>query len=320
MILLLDNYPKSIFKIWWIKLKIFIKEGIILGDWKEVFRKRDKGGSVFIPQIIAKLLKKNFKVVHNKLTQNYFDTVFVVNDIDCLKWAIQQKEKGKVGQLLVGPFVQNHPHEYHAKLLSSQIDKELFFSQWHQDLFVHFAPELKNRKLFNWFCGVDSDFWKPNHTTKPEKSVLVYLKTHETQMAQPIIDFLINQGFRVEIIRATKYSWDEYKTKLNRANLAIFISVTETQGLAIFESWSMNVPTYHWNCKQWNYQGLHYQNASSCPYLNDDLGDDFADFEEFKNSFLEKYPALIKLQPRNYVLSHFTMKHSQNQLYKIITE
>ena len=310
MILLLDKYPKSRLKQIIIWLKIFVKEGILLQDWKEVFRRRNKGGSIFIPQILKENLKKSIDLEHNKISQNYFDKVIVINDIECLRWAVKQKAKGQIGELIVGPFIQNHPHEYNADLLDNEIDKEIFFSNWHKDLFTHFEPKLLNRRLYTWFCGVDSELWKPSKVSKDEKTVLVYCKTHYNTVAKPIIQFLKKNDYNVLIITATKYSWEEYKMKLNQAQLAIFISVTETQGLAMLESWSMDVPTYHWNPKEWKYQGNSYYEASSCPYLEPLLGDEFSSLTVFKNNFEEVYKNIKKKSPRSVVLQKFTIEKS----------
>jgi hypothetical protein len=320
MILLLDKYPKGAVKKALIWIKIFVKEGVLLQDWKEVFRNRNKGGSVFIPQIIKKQLSEVTEIHHNLLSNQYYEKVVVVNDIECLKWAIEQKKMGKIGELIIGPFIQNHPHEYNSILLSSHVDKEIFFSEWHKNMFLFFEPKLKERKLYTWFCGVDDQFWKSANKNKKQKTVLIYCKTHTNEIAKPIIDFLEKKGFSIFIVKVSNYTWEEYKEKLSQSELAIFISVTETQGLAIFEAWSMNVPTYHWNSKQWRYQGLSYDLASSCPYLQPELGDEFENLIEFKSNFIKKYNELISKNPETIVAQKYTLEKSTQLLQNIIAE
>ena len=49
--------------------------------------------------------------------------------------------------------------------------------------------------------------------------------------------------------------------------LAVFLSSSESQGIALAEAWSMNVPTFVWNPKPKELNGRYFPSVDSAPYL-----------------------------------------------------
>ncbi len=99
-----------------------------------------------------------------------------------------------------------------------------------------------------------------------------------------------------------------------------FVSHSETQGLAIFESWSMNAPTFHRDPETMNYYGTYYAEASRAPYLTNKLGSSFQNFEDFKNKFSDFYKVCHELQPREVILEKYTNAHSADLLISILDQ
>ena len=316
MILYLDEYPRSFLERTLTFLKIFIKEGIIHRSWKEVFKNRKIGGSKSIPTIVRTNLP-NYANIHrvNELNTDGITQIFVLKDVLALEWALNEKRKKPDLKITTGPFIVNHPAERKAFVEDIRIDKLVYFSQWHQDLFKAFSKKVKLKNNFNWFCGVDADYW-----VNPKKNgdkILIYSKTNP-EVSREIKNRLDKRGFEYVEIVCGNYVPEQYKRALLESNLAIFVSKTETQGLAIFEAWSCNVPSFHFDPGVWNYQGHTYEKSSSCPYLNDQLGMRFNGMEEFDSKLDQVLQNLDNFTPREIVENNFTIDHSMKILSNIL--
>jgi len=318
MILFIDEYPKSFLKKAITFCKIFVKEGFVQGDWQEVLKNRKVGGSVSMPEIVKWHLPNFIGISKmNVLDINGVNQIFVFKDVLALEWALKQKKKNPKLKIIAGPFIVNHPSERKFILENSGIDALVYFSQWHQDMFKFFSKKIQLKKNYNWFCGVDEDYWQ-NDKIKIKDKVLIYSKTNP-EVSEAIKRKLENQGFEYLEIVCGEYTPDQYKLALSSAKLAIFVSVTETQGLAIFEAWSCNVPTLHFDPGVWSYQGIEYKKASSCPYLEPKLGGRFSGVSDFDCEFKSVLDNIEEFTPREIVLKNYTIAHSMKKLSQILS-
>ncbi|MBD81629.1 MAG: hypothetical protein CL840_22105 [Crocinitomicaceae bacterium] len=317
MILFLDEYPRSFVEQVITFCKIFLKEGVLHGSWREVFKNRKTGGSKSMPSIVKEHLP-NYKSIAriNELNATGIDQIYVFKDVLALEWALEQKKKDPKLKITAGPFIVNHPAERKAIVEDERIDKLVFFSQWHQELFKSFSEKVQLKQNFNWFCGVDTNYWvRPKNSNG--KKVLVYSKTNP-EVSEQIKKILTNKGIEFEEIVCGNYTPEQFKSSLFNSQLVIFVSKTETQGLAIFEAWSCNVPTFHFDPGVWKYQGYTYNKASSCPYLSDQLGRTFEGTDDFEDKFDSIMLELDHFTPRQIVENKFTIGHSMKVLGHIL--
>jgi len=299
-------------------VKIFIKEGLLHQDWKAVFKNRKVGGSVSIPRTLSETLTKmNEEFLYNPETlPKKIKDVWIFKDVRILKKAIQWKKEGKIDKLIVGPFICNHPSEYNQITLSKEIDSLVFFSEWHKVMFEHYSSPLKNATI--WFSGVDINKWKPSNIVK--QKCLIYYKTPNSKLLNVVYNKLNQSNIEPILLKYGSYTPEGYKTALDQAQFCIFISVTETQGVALLESWSMNVPTLVWNSAIWEYQGFKYEKASSCPYLNSKLGLDFKGIKDFEITFDSFLNKINDFTPREIVSNNFKTTDSAERFIKILSE
>ena len=90
------------------------------------------------------------------------------------------------------------------------------------------------------------------------------------------------------------------------------VANVETQGIALAEMWSMDVPTicYDPHYYRWEEEGAAIvecvDDISSCPYLSEKTGMRFSDFKEFESilSVLKEKRKLFT--PRNWALTHMS--------------
>src|SRR5262249_61038441 len=126
-------------------------------------------------------------------------------------------------------------------------------------------------------CGVDVDIWKPI-ANAPKTTALVYWKSGPLAFCEGAEAIARAHGlepFRVATTHGdhARFTAAEYRRRLGKSAIAIFISSFETQGIALAEAWSMNVPTLAWDPRgQAVWASRSFQSGSSCPYLTATTG------------------------------------------------
>ena len=86
----------------------------------------------------------------------------------------------------------------------------------------------------------------------------------------------------------------------------IYLSVSESQGLAMFEAWARNVSTLVWEKGEYEGDGKSISGKISAPYLTDQVGLAFSSVEDFSRQ-LEVF-LKFGFNPRKYVEENFSNK------------
>ena len=241
------------------------------------------------------------------------DVVHVVSGVHNLEKAIQWKRSGKIQRLIGGPNVMNRPNEFNYLFAQKEVDACFVPSYWIQVAYEEDAPALKGR-IHCWFTGVDCEYWKP---IKQEKNgVLVYWKTEDEGLVEAVEMLIRKYGLVPIRIRYGGYQKDTFKTVLNRCQYAVFISRSESQGMALAEAWAMDVPTFSFDPGSLIYRGKRYSLVSSCPYLTPDTGKPWKTLNELEK-LLTSFD-VSKYHPRKWVLEYMTIAASIRQLVEII--
>ncbi len=313
MFLILSQFPIQKNK-FLIKIKIIIKEIILLRQWRylsTLMYQKPGGSKTVIDSLINELIQKKVSFEHNSFALNqFYEVVFVLADLDCLQWAIKQKMNGYIKKIIVGPFISTLPFDNHFALDSEHINGLLFVSNWLPNIFFK-TYKHKNRPYKIWYSGIDHVYWNSEVIPKNRQYIL-YIKSDHFNISKIIERHLKLKNVKFKILRYGSYSKEQYKNELQKSCGVIFISPSETQGLAMFESWSCNVPTIHWNPEMMLYLGKKYEPASSCPYLDQTLGLSFKSVEEFSQKFEEFRNQISQFSPRKKILEKYKVSDSTN--------
>ena len=213
------------------------------------------------------------------------------------------------------------------------IRKFLQHSDWVLDL-VRSANIYPSEIFDLWPAGIDTDKWAPTADRRAGESgteILIYDKTpreggsaFDTDLVQPIREYLHANNRSYSEIRYGQYSTAEYQAKLRRARAMIFLSAHESQGLAYQECLSCNVPVLAWDPGIWldparHKYGRPHVHATSVPFFDEQCGSKFRDFSEFAavfEPFLER--ALSgAFRPREFILQNLTIEKSTRRMLEI---
>jgi hypothetical protein len=259
-------------------------------------------------------IHRNFNINPDNI-KDVKENVLVLANIEAALQAYQWKQEQRINTLLVGPNVAASSTEFDAFLTWPLIDAYLANCEWVRDNFFRFSPAMRRHTRL-WFSGVDEAYWKPSLPFKQKTSnqVLLYRKTNGDVCDQAQI-CLENHGYQVISLTYGNHSQVQYKESLEKCRFAVFISCSESQGIALAEAWSMDVPTLVWNPKEpITYIDHVYENVSSSPYLNPSVGKDWVKMDELEELLVHFTEISKDFQPRRWLLLHMTDKISIEQL------
>lgn len=289
----------------WLKLKLQGKSMPKYGGHYAVTR-----------SVVEGLQKIDVDVNYNPSVFKIHKVVYVPGCINALRFAIFLKKIGLIKKLIAGPNLVILPTD-NKIILDKAIDRFIVNSFWVKDFFVEDCPLLADH-INILPAGVDANFWEPKNNQKDKKNILIYYKRPTKILYKKLCNFLADNGFNVETIFYGNYNLKDYKEALERNYLVIYLVEQESQGISLSEAWSMNVPTIVWNPGFFFWYGKNYE-ASSAPYLSNDTGVFFKDFE----NFLEIYNQGVcsrDYSPRQWVLENLSDEKCADKLLGIINE
>lgn len=315
-ILVLHSWPARPLERLWIFIKIVIKEGLLHGQWQSVFARRNVGGGVSLPQNVAQGLRKlDVDFAENDFAAEHeYRVCFVLKDVRCLRWALEQKRAGKLDKIVAGPMIVNFPAESQRIIENPLIDTYLLPSMWTKNLFTRLSESPKVQYDV-WPVGVDIEKWQPAAQPGPRRWI-VYVKNPEARLLETVQATLRAEQIDFVTLFAGQFSQAVYLHHLQQAEAVVFLSRSESQGLAMFEAWACDVPTLHWDPGEMRLLQHVYSGASSCPYLTSECGLAFRSSEDF-NEVLRRFVGLRdSFRPRLYVGENFAIEKTARQLLK----
>lgn len=266
-------------------------------------------------------IEANFN--HNpRSLQEVGDVVFVPSDFDALRQAIMLRKNQKIKKLIAGPNLINLISDQDYIIRSPEIDTYILPSQWPLTSFLNDEPSLKERMQV-WYAGVDTNFWMPSPANDKHKkttnNVLVYWKTESELFCSQVEKTLKKNNWYPIRIQYGHYNKNQYRNILSDVAFAVFISRSETQGLALVEAWSMDIPTLVWDQQQPIISlGKTSWPVSACPYLCKENGLEWKNIHEFEIVLKNITSQLGLFNPRNWVLRNMSDEVSAQLLLKII--
>lgn len=288
-------------------------------DFLKTFHRARRGPKVVAENLLKELnMQKDihwsfcFRNIPIKKSINSTFILWVVNDVDDLRWAIENKERIGAKELWAGPNLVVVPQESEGILNCNEIDRIIVPCAWVKEVYERESRDLIGKTNI-WPVGVDTKFWLPSNQgikNKENSTILIYNKEQE-DLCNKISPILNNYG-KVEVIKYGEYKINEYKQALNNAAFMVWLSMSESQGLALLEALSMNVPVLAWDSSFWLYYSKElkkefvYHNSSSSPYFSSQCGLKFKSLDEFEKiltNFKHKMDK-FEFKPRDYLFEN----------------
>jgi hypothetical protein len=242
---------------------------------------------------------------------------------EALRQAADLKRRGAVDFLIAGPVNALFADECDSVLQTPEIDLAIVASEWVRSFYRGVPALLAKSRVCP--AGVDGRFWQPTGRQR-ERTAVVYWKGGDARLCEAVEAALRQCGLEPTRIEARAgehriYEPADYRDRLDRAVLGVFLSAFETQGIALAEAWSMNVPTVVWDARgEAEWRGRRFVSGSSAPYLTAATGVAFREIGELKPALDRALQSLDSFQPRDWVLANMTDAVCSRKLYELIKE
>ncbi|MEK7760957.1 MAG: glycosyltransferase [Nitrospirota bacterium] len=259
--------------------------------------------------------------VRHRYNPKYLDqvgrVVLVLAGLDTLQQAIAWKRAGRISTLLAGPNIVVRPTEYDGLIAAPEIDACIVPSQWVGTAYEEDAPTLAGR-IKVWAAGVDERYWNGLRRHASSKTVLLYQKSAPEELGFTCERLIRSMGWSPVRVGYGCYKKDEYREVLASSVFAVFLSRSESQGLALAEAWAMNVPTLVWDPGEFTFEGRRYSTVSACPYLTSETGLSWETVTELEDVLTHVDDVVTSKAPRQWVLDHMTDEIAARNLLSMI--
>jgi hypothetical protein len=173
--------------------------------------------------------------------------------------------------------------------------------------------------------GVDTDRFKPSDNVE-KNNVIVYYKQRDPNEYKLLLDFLNKKNINYRIFDYIKrYDENKFLSYLKTCKYGVILGRHESQGFAIQEMMSCDVPLLIWGVtlrkQEYPYIKEYQQiksNVSTVPYWSNKCGEIFyksCDIEKTYNIFVEK---LDYYKPREFILENVSFEVCCNKWNKLL--
>jgi len=194
----------------------------------------------------------------------------------------------------------------------------LCLSKWNYDVYNSYNLKINmisipfpvNTEKFNEVEQID------------KKEVLLYFKGRHPNDYQILIDKIKKKAItNIKIFSYThKYEENDFIDHIQKSKFAIVVDAHESQGFAIQEMLSSNLPLFVWNVTRLNQEyGFNYPPfpATSIPYWDERCGEFFNEIHEFDDKFDLFLNKLDTYKPREYVMENLSVKICSERFRKL---
>jgi Glycosyl transferases group 1. len=209
--------------------------------------------------------------------------------------------------------------------LVKQVPNEIDFSKV---VYIHPSPWARDFWIDQgfdkcpvdfWPVGIDTEIHKPSLNKK--ETVLIYFKSRFPEELKEVENILENKKIKYKTIVYGSYDHKDYIETLTEVKYIIWIGRQESQGIALEEALSMNIPILVWDVKKvghwlasikemtmFNEYENNYTNTTAAYYFDDRCGLKIKELDELVGGvdFMEKYWTNFK--PREYILENLNLK------------
>jgi len=228
-------------------------------------------------------------------------------------------------RFIFGPHMSVYPEESQMALIRGSVYIQP--SQWVIDIWKGYecCRDLQLRVLP---FGVDTDLFRPVSeigTIFPvvKKNVVVYFKRRKPQELEFVENILKFYKVPYRVFVYGSYSEADYMEYLKRAKYGIWLDAHESQGFALEEALSMNVPLFVWNVRVMSQEyGSSYPDffATTIPYWDESCGEVVYDWQDFMKVYSVFLSKLGSYRPRDFVIKELSIDVCSGRFMDLVRE
>jgi hypothetical protein len=228
-------------------------------------------------------------------------------------------------RFIFGPHLSVYPEESQMELIRGSVYVQP--SQWTVDIWKGYdcCRDVQLRVLP---FGVDTELFRPVSeigTIFPvvKKNVMVYFKRRKPEELEFVENILNYYRVPYRVFVYGSYLEADYMEYLKRAKYGIWLDAHESQGFALEEALSMNVPLFVWNIRTMSQEyGSSYPDvaATTIPYWDESCGEVVYDWQDFMSVYSLFLNKLESYKPREFVLKELSIDVCSGRFMDLVRE
>jgi len=157
-----------------------------------------------------------------------------------------------------------------------------------------------------------------------QEEIILYVKNEKNYIKlkdeiEIVKNFAESRGLVIKLFEYGQYEKDDFLNSLKTARFAVWLGQTESQGIALMEAWSYNVPTLVRRKDLWLDHDGEIFKSEAAPYLNSDRGA-YTNSESLCASDLESFVAqLMGFNPRQSLIGDLDYATIAQRFRKLFT-
>jgi hypothetical protein len=164
--------------------------------------------------------------------------------------------------------------------------------------------------------GVNTHKFKPDIDRRQNKSVLVYYKNRNPVELQLLETFLQKKNIEYKVFSyLNRYEESDFLKQLKKSKYGIWLGRHESQGFAVQETLSCDIPLLVWDVKlrkqEWTMREA-YKNVLSpvtaIPYWDKKCGEFFYNYDELEKKFDIFIKNVDTYEPRKFILENLSQE------------
>ena len=230
----------------------------------------------------------------------------------------------KSSKFIFGPHFSVFPDKNHMDLING--NKNVIYiqpSEWANNVWKY-HPFCKNIRIETLPFGVDTTKFNQIKPINERNYAFVYFKRrHPTELVL-IQKFLQSHNIKAKLFDyVNRYDENEFINYLHESRFGIWLDAHESQGFALEEALSCNVPLLVWNVVSMKQEvGSSYENipATTIPYWDERCGESFIHQNDLSNAFSKFMNDLNNYRPREYILENLSIEKCNEKFIQLVNK
>lgn len=278
----------------------------------------------------------NIEYTKNDITKidKYYDAIYSPvssYDVNTLPECVKNKTI-----YIFGPHFSVFPEEHDMKKIQHTHTIYIQPSNWASDVWKNHANMKPNINIQTLPFGVNTERFKPIKPIHERTEIFIYYKHRHPDEIHYIFEYFEKMNLHIRAhdeltdinnntIRVfnytTGYDEEDYLYILKNARCGIWIDAHESQGFALEEALSCDVPLIVWNIHTMNqelnstYDALP---ATTIPYWNETCGEVFYTKDQFEETFKTFIEKNTTYRPREFILENLSQEKCEKRLIDLI--
>ena len=265
-------------------------------------------------KIISFYIVDSINIINN-INLNTFDAVFSPCEIiDVSKYPNTK--------FIFGPHCCLFPHEKNLEIVKGKNSIYIQPSNW--PIYFWKCCDIKTTELnlMPFAFGVDTERFVNTKDIQNRNQVFIYFKHRNPNELHYLENFLKRKNISYRIFSyVNRYNENDYLNYLQNSKYGIWLDAHESQGFALEEALSCNVPLLVWNVTSMNQEhGSRYKNipATTIPYWDETCGEFFYNGNELNDTFEKFISKLDIYKPRDFILNNLSIDICENNLIDLV--